>query len=101
LLHQSQETAEGIERELSDIYLSRLLILREIAERLGKDPVAARIGRRQRVTVSLCIIALALVDRIAGVIEDRQPSVSESLFDRSGHVVAQFLRSLQRSLDPH
>jgi hypothetical protein len=35
LLHQSQETAEGIERELSDIYLSRLVILREIAAHLG------------------------------------------------------------------
>jgi NAD(P)-dependent dehydrogenase (short-subunit alcohol dehydrogenase family) len=37
-----------IERELSDSYLSRLLILREIAARLGKDRLAARIGRRQR-----------------------------------------------------
>ena len=43
-------------------------------------------------------IALALIDRVAGVL-DSHPT-SESPFDSSGHVIAQFLRSLQRSLDP-
>ncbi len=32
-----QETAEGIERDMAVSYLSRLVILREIAPRLGKD----------------------------------------------------------------
>jgi hypothetical protein len=65
-------------------------------------------------------MALALVDRVAGVIEElrtnhrdvRQPCrssdrsqvdsypTSEAPFDSSGHVIAQLLRPLQRSLDP-
>jgi NAD(P)-dependent dehydrogenase (short-subunit alcohol dehydrogenase family) len=36
-----QETAEGIERDMAVSYLSRLVILREIAPRLGKDRPAA------------------------------------------------------------
>jgi NAD(P)-dependent dehydrogenase (short-subunit alcohol dehydrogenase family) len=37
-----EETAEGIERDMAVSYLSRLVILREIAPRLGKDrPVAS------------------------------------------------------------
>ncbi len=39
---QRQETAEGIERDMAVSYLSRLVILREIAPRLGKDRLSAR-----------------------------------------------------------
>ncbi len=41
-----QETAEGIERDLAVSYLSRLVIMRAIAPRLGKDRPAARIKPR-------------------------------------------------------
>ena len=37
-----QETAEGIERDMAVSYLSRLVIVREIAPRLGKHRPAAR-----------------------------------------------------------
>jgi NAD(P)-dependent dehydrogenase (short-subunit alcohol dehydrogenase family) len=37
-----QETAEGIERDMAVSYLSRLVILREIAPRLGKERLSAR-----------------------------------------------------------
>lgn len=37
-----QETAEGIERDMAVSYLSRLVIVREIAERLGKDRTDTR-----------------------------------------------------------
>ncbi len=37
-----QETAEGIERDMAVSYLSRLVILREIAPRLGKQRPSAR-----------------------------------------------------------
>jgi NAD(P)-dependent dehydrogenase (short-subunit alcohol dehydrogenase family) len=38
-----QETAEGIERDMAVSYLSRLVILREIAPRLGKNRPGARL----------------------------------------------------------
>ena len=41
-----QETAEGIERDMAVSYLSRLVIAREIAPRLGKDRVAAAMKPR-------------------------------------------------------
>ncbi len=41
-----EETAEGIERDMAVSYLSRLVILREIAPRLGKDRSAARMKPR-------------------------------------------------------
>jgi NAD(P)-dependent dehydrogenase (short-subunit alcohol dehydrogenase family) len=41
-----QETAEGIERDMAISYLSRLVILREIAPRLGKDWPATRMKPR-------------------------------------------------------
>src|SRR5206468_971294 len=41
-----QETAEGIERDMAVSYLSRLVILREIAPRLGKNRPAARMKPR-------------------------------------------------------
>ena len=41
-----QETAEGIERDMAVSYLSRLVILRTIAPRLGKDRPAARMKPR-------------------------------------------------------
>ena len=41
-----EETAEGIERDMAVSYLSRLVILREIAPRLGKDRPAARMKPR-------------------------------------------------------
>jgi hypothetical protein len=63
LLHQSQETAEGIERELSDSYLSRLVILRGIAARLGKGPAGGADRASAAVSLSLRIIALALYHR--------------------------------------
>lgn len=44
-----QQTAEGIERDMAVSYLSRLVILREIAPRLGKDRKAA--PRKARVFV--------------------------------------------------
>jgi len=43
---ERQETAEGIERDLAISYLSRLVILREIAPRLGKDRAAAPLKPR-------------------------------------------------------
>jgi len=64
-------------------------------------------------------IASALIDRAPSVIEERRTNhrdvrcrvglltltvdsypTSEDAFDSSSHVIAQFLRSLQRSLDP-
>lgn len=39
---QRQETAEGIERDMTVSYLSRLVILREILPRLGKDRPVGR-----------------------------------------------------------
>jgi NAD(P)-dependent dehydrogenase (short-subunit alcohol dehydrogenase family) len=41
-----EETAEGIERDMAVSYLSRLVIVREIAPRLGKDRPAARMKPR-------------------------------------------------------
>jgi hypothetical protein len=41
-----QETAEGIERDMAVSYLSRLVILREIAPRLGKNRPAAKMKPR-------------------------------------------------------
>jgi len=41
-----QETAEGIERDMAVSYLSRLVILREIAPRLGKGRPAGRMKPR-------------------------------------------------------
>lgn len=41
-----QETAEGIERDMAVSYLSRLVILREIAPRLGKDRPGAQLKPR-------------------------------------------------------
>src|SRR4029077_18424936 len=41
-----QETAEGIERDMAVSYLSRLVIIREIAPRLGKNRPAARMKPR-------------------------------------------------------
>lgn len=41
-----QETAEGIERDMAVSYLSRLVILREIAPRLGKDRPEAKMKPR-------------------------------------------------------
>jgi NAD(P)-dependent dehydrogenase (short-subunit alcohol dehydrogenase family) len=41
-----QETAEGIERDMAVSYLSRLVILREIAPRLGKDRPGASMKPR-------------------------------------------------------
>jgi NAD(P)-dependent dehydrogenase (short-subunit alcohol dehydrogenase family) len=41
-----QETAEGIERDMAISYLSRLVILREIAPHLGKDRPATRMKPR-------------------------------------------------------
>jgi len=43
---QRQETAEGIERDIAISYLSRLVVVREIGPRLGKDRPAARIKPR-------------------------------------------------------
>jgi hypothetical protein len=64
-------------------------------------------------------ITLTLIDRIAGVIDEFRRTIatlvnrvgpltltvdsyptSESPFDSRSHVIAQFFRSLQRSLDP-
>src|SRR5262245_3819980 len=41
-----EETAEGIERDMAISYLSRLVIVREIGPRLGKDRPAARMKPR-------------------------------------------------------
>jgi NAD(P)-dependent dehydrogenase (short-subunit alcohol dehydrogenase family) len=41
-----EETAEGIERDMAISYLSRLVIVREIAPRLGKDRPVARMKPR-------------------------------------------------------
>lgn len=41
-----QETAEGIEQDMAVSYLSRLVILREIAPRLGKDRPEAKMKSR-------------------------------------------------------
>jgi NAD(P)-dependent dehydrogenase (short-subunit alcohol dehydrogenase family) len=41
-----QETAEGLERDMAISYLSRLVLLREIAPRLGKDRPAPRMKPR-------------------------------------------------------
>jgi NAD(P)-dependent dehydrogenase (short-subunit alcohol dehydrogenase family) len=41
-----EETAEGLERDMAVSYLSRLVILREIAARLGKNRPAARMKPR-------------------------------------------------------
>jgi NAD(P)-dependent dehydrogenase (short-subunit alcohol dehydrogenase family) len=41
-----EETAEGIERDMAVSYLSRLVIVREIGPRLGKDRPAARMKPR-------------------------------------------------------
>jgi hypothetical protein len=41
-----EETAEGIERDMAISYLSRLVILRDIAPRLGKNRPAARMKPR-------------------------------------------------------
>ena len=46
---QRQETSEGIERDMAISYLSRLVILREIAPRLGRDGRDAR--RKPRVFI--------------------------------------------------
>jgi NAD(P)-dependent dehydrogenase (short-subunit alcohol dehydrogenase family) len=43
---ERQQTAEGIERDLAVSYLSRLVILRAIVPRLGKDRPAARMKPR-------------------------------------------------------
>jgi hypothetical protein len=62
-------------------------------------------------------IAIPFIDRVAGVMDEFRTTIatfvnrvgssdahsrqlSESPFDSSGHVIAQFLRSLQGSLDP-
>lgn len=41
-----QETSEGIERDIAVSYLSRLVILREVALRLGKDRLTSRMKPR-------------------------------------------------------
>jgi NAD(P)-dependent dehydrogenase (short-subunit alcohol dehydrogenase family) len=41
-----QETTEGLERDMAVSYLSRLVLLREIAPRLGKDRPASRMKPR-------------------------------------------------------
>jgi NAD(P)-dependent dehydrogenase (short-subunit alcohol dehydrogenase family) len=46
-----QETAEGLERDMAVSYLSRLVILREIAPRLGKSRSGERANLRPRVFV--------------------------------------------------
>lgn len=43
---QREETAEGIERDMAISYLSRLVIVRAIAPRLGRDRVAKRMKPR-------------------------------------------------------
>lgn len=43
---QRQETAEGLERDMAVSYLSRLVILRALAPRLGKDRPAGRMKPR-------------------------------------------------------
>jgi NAD(P)-dependent dehydrogenase (short-subunit alcohol dehydrogenase family) len=43
---ERQETAEGIERDMAISYLSRLVMLREMAPRLGKDRPAGRLKPR-------------------------------------------------------
>lgn len=48
---QREETSEGIEREVAVSYLSRLVILRELAPRLGKDRSAERARLKPRVFV--------------------------------------------------
>jgi NAD(P)-dependent dehydrogenase (short-subunit alcohol dehydrogenase family) len=48
---QRQETAEGIERDMAVSYLSRLVILREIGPRLGKDRSTERAKLKPRVFV--------------------------------------------------
>jgi len=44
-----QETAEGIERDLAVSYLNRLVMIRELAPRLGKHRQGARAKRKPRV----------------------------------------------------
>src|SRR5580765_3205710 len=46
-----QETVEGLERDMAVSYLSRLVILREIAPRLGKSRSGERAKLRPRVFV--------------------------------------------------
>jgi NAD(P)-dependent dehydrogenase (short-subunit alcohol dehydrogenase family) len=46
-----QETAEGLERDMAVSYLSRLVILRELAPRLGKQRSDERAKQRPRVFV--------------------------------------------------
>ena len=48
---QRQGTAEGIERDMAVSYLSRLVMLRELAPRLGSDRPSARAKLRPRVFV--------------------------------------------------
>lgn len=48
---QRQETAEGLERDMAVSYLNRLLILREIAPRLGKSRAGERAKLKPRVFV--------------------------------------------------
>ena len=48
---QREESAEGIEREVAVSYLSRLVILRELAPRLGSDRPAERARMKPRVFV--------------------------------------------------
>jgi NAD(P)-dependent dehydrogenase (short-subunit alcohol dehydrogenase family) len=46
-----QETAEGLERDMAVSYLSRLVVLREIAPRLGKNRTGQRAKLKPRVFV--------------------------------------------------
>lgn len=48
---QRQETAEGLERDMAVSYLSRLVMLRELGPRLGKDRPAERAKRKPRVFI--------------------------------------------------